>query len=85
MAVVLNGTLVDGVLLRMRDPGGNAHPRTLVRSLLTDWQRLLNGKYAWSLETLTLATPVRFSGGTLTVTNGDVLDAGGAAPGRDRG
>lgn len=56
MAVVLTGSLVDGILLRMRDPGGDAHPRSLVRSLLTAWQRLLNGKFAWSLETLTLST-----------------------------
>ena len=36
------GTLIDTVLRRVRDPGGAAHPRALVRDLLSQVQRLVN-------------------------------------------
>ena len=58
MAVV-TGQLVDTVLQRVRDPGGLAHPRTLVRLVLTHLQRALNTKFGVVLESRSLATVPR--------------------------
>lgn len=55
MAAV-TGELVDRVLLRARDPGGLSHPRSLVRRLLTDVQRLLNARFGLVVDTATLTT-----------------------------
>ena len=58
MAVV-TGQLVDTVLQRVRDPGGLAHSRVLVRLILTHLQRILNAKFGVVLESRTLATVPR--------------------------
>ncbi len=53
------GQLVDTALQRVRDPGGLAHSRALVRLVLTHLQRILNAKFGVVVESRTLTTVPR--------------------------
>jgi len=50
------GPLVDQVLERIRDPQGSITSRDFVRARISDAQRMLNAKYAWTLDSATLVT-----------------------------
>lgn len=56
MALQPVGPLVDTVLRRVRDVQGSAHPRALVRWLLSMAQQLVNARFDNALDTATFTT-----------------------------